>query len=147
MNSLFLYTTLIAYLTTCAIVEYIGVYLDPNATSPTSTGFSTTIGLIIMFFLLLIYFLLDRFVYDHEFQTIWTPYLFIAYVFICPPLRQSALLETDMISNNLNYYLFWLVFTSAILMIFIRLYRQISSKYGRSKKRIRISSHIEQISS
>ncbi|CAF0937992.1 unnamed protein product [Adineta ricciae] len=147
LNSLFLYTTSVAYSTICAIVEYIGIYLDPNAVSSTSISFCTTIGLIVMFFLLLIYFLLDLFVYEQEFRSIWTPYLFTGYVFICPPLRETILFEPETISNNVNYYLFWLVFSSAMLMVLIRLYRQISLKCGKSKKRIRISSNIEQISS
>ncbi|UJR09786.1 hypothetical protein I4U23_014013 [Adineta vaga] len=147
LNSLFLYTTSIVYSTICAIVEYIGIYLDPHVILSTTTSFCTTIGLIMIFFLLVIYFILDRFVYEHEFRTIWTPYVFITYLFLCPPLRQSALFETDSISNDVNYYLFWMIFSSAVLMIFIRLYRQISSNYGQSKKKIRISSHIEQITS
>jgi hypothetical protein len=147
LNSLFLYTTSIAYSSTCAIVEYLGIYLDPNATEPTSTRFCTTIGLLIMFFLLLIYFLLDRFVYEHEFRSIWTPYLFVAYVFICPPLRQVALLETDATSNRFNSALLWMLFGSAVLMMCLRLYRRLMVKCKASKKKTRISSQIEEITS
>lgn len=131
----------------CAIVEYIGIYLDPNATLPSSTSICTTIGLLIIFFLLLIYFLLDRCVYENEFWSIWTPYLFIAYVFICPPLRQLSLLENDAVSNDFNYYLFWVLFSFTILLIVMRVYRQISMACSQRKKKIRISSHIEQVTS
>ncbi|CAF1168589.1 unnamed protein product [Adineta steineri] len=145
LNSLFLYTTSVAYSTTCAIIEYIGIHLDPNTVSPTFTSICTTIGLTIMLFLLFIYYLLDQFVYKDEFRSIWTPYLFIGYIFIYPPLRQLSLLDTDVNSNNLNYYLFWIFCTITILMICIRLYQQISVKCKRSKKKIRISSHIDQV--
>jgi hypothetical protein len=131
----------------CAIVEYIGIYLDPNITLPKTTSICTTIGLLIIFFFLLIYFLLDRCIYENEFWPIWTPYLFIAYAFICPPLRQLSLLESDIVSNNFNYYLFWVLFSFTVLIICIRLYRQISITCRPTKKKIRISSHIEQITS
>jgi hypothetical protein len=143
LNSLFLYTTSIVYSTVCAIVEYIGIYIDPNATLPTSASICTTSGLSIVIFLLLVYFLLDRFVYENEFRSIWTPYLFIAYAFICPPLRHVSLLETDSLSNNLNYYFFWILFGLTILLVCIRLYRQISIKC----RQIRVNSHIEQVAS
>jgi hypothetical protein len=140
LNSLFLYTISIVYLTMCATVECIGIYLDPNAVLPRSTTICTTIGLSIILFLLLVYFLLDRFIYENEFRSIWTPYLFITYVFICPPLRQLSFLESDLVSNNFNYYLFWVLFSLSVLIICMRLYRQMA-------KQIRISSHIEQVTS
>jgi hypothetical protein len=144
LNSLFLYTTSIAYSIMCATVEYIGIYLDPNATSIKVTSTCTTIGLSIIFVLVLIYFLLDQLVYENEFWSIWTPYFFIAYAFICPPLRQLSLIENF---DNFNYYLLWALFTFIILIISLRLYRQISIVYRQRKKKIRISSHIEQITS
>jgi hypothetical protein len=131
----------------CATVEYIGIYIDPNATLPNSTSTCTTIGLLIIFILLLIYFLLDQLVYENEFWSIWTPYFFIAYAFICPPLRQLSLFENEIASNNFNYYLLWALFSFTILIISLRLYRQISIVYRQGKKKIRISSHIEQITS
>jgi len=147
LNSLFFYTTSIAYSTMCAIVESIGIYLDPNAILPKSIHICTTIGLLIIFILLFIYFLFDRFIYENEFWSIWTPYLFIAYTFICPPLRQLSFLESDIVSNNFNYYLLWTVFCFTTMIICIRLYRQISITCRQTKKKIRISSHIEQITS
>jgi hypothetical protein len=131
----------------CATVEYIGIHLDPNLTLPRSTGICTTIGLLIIFIFLLIYFLLDRLIYENEFSSIWTPYLFIAYVFICPPLRQLSLLESDVVSNNFNYYLFWALFSFTLLIIIIRLYRQISIICRQRKKKIRMSSNIERVTS
>jgi hypothetical protein len=131
----------------CATVEYIGIYIDPNATLPNSTSTCTTIGLLIIFILLLIYFLLDQLVYENEFWSIWTPYFFIAYAFICPPLRQLSLLENEIASNNFNYYLLWALLSFTILIISLRSYRQISIVYRQGKKKIRISSHIEQITS
>jgi hypothetical protein len=122
----------------CAIVEYIGIYLDLNAALSTSTSICTTIGLLMIYFFLFVYFLVDQFVYNNEFWSIWTPYLFIAYAFICPPLRQVSLLETDIVSSNLNFYLLWGLFMMTVLMICLRLYRQM-------KKKKRINSHDEHI--
>jgi hypothetical protein len=102
---------------------------------------------LIIFILLLIYFLLDQLVYENEFWSIWTPYFFIAYAFICPPLRQLSLLENEIASNNFNYYLLWALLSFTILIISLRSYRQISIVYRQGKKKIRISSHIEQITS
>ena len=147
LNSLFLYATLIAYSTMCATVEYIGIRLDPNVVLPKTTNVCTTIGLLIMFLLLLAYFLLDRLVYEEEFWSVWTPYLFIAYVFICPPLRQVAFLENETVSNQFNHYLLWVLFGFTLLIICMRLYRQISFGCRRRKQKIRISSHIEQVTS
>lgn len=147
MNSLFLYTTTIAYSATCAVVEYLGLHFDRTDVTAATTHFCTTVGLLIVLVLLLSYFLLDRCVYEHEFRSIWTPYLFIGYVFICPPLRQSALLETDATSNQVHAYLLWAIFSSAVLMVLVRVYRRIASKCRSAKKKIRISSQIEEITS
>jgi hypothetical protein len=103
----------------CAIVEYIGIYLDLNPALSASTSVCTRIGLVIMYVFIFIYFLLDRFVYENEFRSIWTPYFFITYAFICPPLRQVSLLETDMV---LNYYLFWGLFSMSVLMLCMRVF-------------------------
>ena len=147
LNSLFFYTTSTAYIAMCATIEYIGVYLDPNATLPTSIGICTTSGLLIMLSLLLIYFLLDRFIYENEFWSIWTPYLFVAYAFICPPLRQLSFIETDIVSDNRNYYLLWALFSTTILVICTRLYRRVSLRYRRTMKKTRINSYFSAINS
>jgi hypothetical protein len=128
----------------CATVEYIGIHLDPNATSTIVTSTCTTIGLLIIFIFVVIYFLLDQLMYENEFWSIWTPYVFIAYAFICPPLQQLSFIEN---TNDFNYYLLWALFSFTILVIFIRFYRQVSSVCRQRMKKIRISSHIEQITS
>ncbi|CAF1209633.1 unnamed protein product [Rotaria sordida] len=147
LNSLFLYTTSIAYTTICATIEYIGIYLDLNSTLPISISVCTTIGLLIILFLLLVYFLLDQFMYKNEFWSIWTPYLFIAVAFIDLPLRQLSLFEQDIIENNLNYYLYWVLCSMNILLICIRLCRQIFLTCCPTTKKIHINSHTEQVTS
>ncbi|CAF2758341.1 unnamed protein product [Rotaria sp. Silwood2] len=147
LNSLFLYTMSIAYTTMCATVEYIGIYLDLNATLPLSISTCTTIGFSIMLFLLFVYFLLDQFIYKNEFWSIWTPYLFIAFAFIGPPLHQLSFLETDIIQNDLNYYLYLILCGMTILMLSIRLCRQICFTCCRTKKKKRINSQTEQVTS
>ncbi|CAF2385991.1 unnamed protein product [Rotaria sp. Silwood2] len=142
LNCLFLYTTTICYLTICASIEYFIFYL--NSYFQLST-LPTTIGLSSVFIFLLIYFLLDRFVYENEFYSIWTPYLFIAIVFICPPLRGFLSSEIYLITDGLNFYLLWAIFSTAIIMILIRLYRQIFIKYDEMKRKQRIHSFIEQV--
>ena len=121
LNSLFLYTTTIAYSSMCATVEYLGIYLDPDAIHPKTISTCTTIGLMMIFFLLLIYFLFDQLVYEREFSSIWTPYLFIAYAFICPPLRSLSFLETE---NHFNSFLFWVLFCFTLSIMVTRFFRQ-----------------------
>lgn len=121
LNSLFLYMTIVAYSAMCASMEYLGIYLDPDAIKPETISICTTLGLSIIFFLLFIYFLFDQWIYTIEFSSIWTPYLFIAYVFICPPFRSLSFLETE---THLNYYLFWVLFVFTLFLIIIRFLRK-----------------------
>lgn len=144
LNSLFLYTTSIVYLSICATVEYIGIYLDPHAILPLSTSICTTIGLLTVFIIVFIYFLIDRLIYENEFWSIWTPYLFLLYAFLCPPLRQVSLLENEIISSQFNYYLFWIVFGFILLLLCLRVYQQIAIGF---RKKIRINSNIDEIKS
>ncbi|CAF1589707.1 unnamed protein product [Rotaria sp. Silwood1] len=147
LNSLFLYTILIAYATMCATIEYIGMYLDLHATVPISINICTTIGLSIILFLLVMYFFLDQFIYKNEFWSIWTPYLFIIFAFIGPPLRQLSFFEIDVIQNDLNYYLYWILCSITILILSIRLFRQIFVICCRTTKKKSINSHTEQVTS
>ncbi|CAF0928688.1 unnamed protein product [Rotaria sordida] len=142
LNCLFLYTTTIVYLTICSSIENFIIYLDSYFKLPT---LPTTIGLSSVFILLLIYFLLDRFVYENEFYSIWTPYLFITIIFICPPLRRLLSSDIYLITDGLNFYLLWILFSITIIMILIRLYRQIFIKYEEMKRKQRIHSFIEQV--
>ncbi|CAF3396202.1 unnamed protein product [Rotaria sp. Silwood1] len=141
LNCLFLYTATIGYLTICASIEYFTVYLDSYFKLST---LPTTMGLSSVFILLLIYFLLDRFIYENEFYSIWTPYLFITIVFICPPLRRLLSSEIYLITDGLNFYLLWALFTTTIIMMLIRLYRQIFIKYEEMKRKQRIHAIIGQ---
>ena len=147
LNSLFLYTTAMIYSTMCACLECLGLHWDGNVTQSTSMHRYTTIGLAVTLVCLLIYFLFDRCVYEKEFRSIWTPYLFVAYTFICPPLRQLSLPETNGVTDPTNQYLFWIIFVASLLMMIIRFCRQLAMKCGQRGKKIRISSHIEQITS
>ena len=147
LNSLFLYTTAMIYSTMCACIECLGLHWDPNVNQSTSMHQYTTIGLAVTLVALLVYFLFDRCVYEKEFRSIWTPYLFVGYIFICPPLRQLSLLETNGVTDPTNYYLLWIIFGVCLLMVIVRLGRQLSMRCGKMRKKIRISSHIEQITS
>ncbi len=92
----------------------------------------------------MIYLFLDQFIYENEFRSIWTPYLFLAITFHCPPLRRLLLNEIDLITNDLNYYLFWVLFITIILIILIRISRQIYVKYREKKTKSRVRSFLEQ---
>ncbi|CAF3333981.1 unnamed protein product [Rotaria socialis] len=132
LNSLFLYSTTVIYLAICAAIEqfiyYISSYFQMML-------FPTTLGLSVALILLTIYFLLDQFVYENEFYSIWTPYLFVAVIFIAPPFRSYISSELHLITQGLDYYLLWALFITAMLMILIRLWRQISMKYNEMKKK------------
>ena len=125
-------------------MECLGVHRDPDATVPTSIGTCTTVGYLMILSYLVIYFLLDRFVYEEVGRSIWAPYLFLAYVFICPPWRQLSSLNSDSATHRINDSLLWVLFSLTILMICIRVYLQVS-RQRRSTKKVRISSHIEQV--
>ncbi|CAF1994104.1 unnamed protein product [Rotaria magnacalcarata] len=142
MNSLFLYTTSIAYTAMCATVEYVGMHLDRDVVLPISISIGTTIGLSIILFLQIVYFILDLFIYKNEFRSIWTPYLFIVYIFSGSTLRQLSFLETDNMLNDLNYYLYGALCCSALLMLIILLFRQIFVKCCRKTKKARASSQV-----
>ncbi len=139
LNSLFLYTTSIGYLTICSSIECIAFHLDPNVTFQT---LATTIGLSIVCILVSIYFLLDQFVYENEFRSIWTPYLFMTIIFICPPLRQLLPTETYLITDDLNFYLLWALFSTTILMLLIRICRELFLKYRAMKLKSLMKSYI-----
>ncbi|CAF1007993.1 unnamed protein product [Adineta steineri] len=138
LNSLFLYTTSIGYLTICNSIECISLHLFSNLTS------ITTIGLLIALSLLIIYFLLDYFIYKNEFQLILSPYLFTAIAFLCPPLHELLSNESLIIENNLNFYLHWALFSTTILMILIHICRKISIKYRAMKNKTNKKSLIPQ---
>ncbi|CAF3255305.1 unnamed protein product [Rotaria socialis] len=140
LNSLFLYTTSIAYTTMCATVEYVGTHMDRDVGLPISLSIGTTIGLSIILFLLIVYFILDLFFYKNEFRSIWTPYLFIVYIFNGSTLRQLSFLETDNMSNDLNYYLCGALCCSTLLIMIILLCRQIFVKCCRKMKKAPTSS-------
>jgi len=105
---------------------------------------ATIVGLSIVFILLLIYFFLDQFIYENEFRSIWTPYLFIAIAFHCPPLRHLLSNETDLVPIDFNFYLLWAVFITTILIILIRIGRQIFIKYREIKRKSRLKFSLEQ---
>jgi succinate-acetate transporter protein len=129
----------------CACLESFGLYVDPNAAIEVTTQHCTSIGLVTIFIGLVIYSIFDRFVYEHEYRSIWTPYLFIVYAFICPPWRALPLIETDVFYYRTNYYLLWTIFTVVLFMFCIRIYRQLRVRCVERKKKTRISSQIEQI--
>ncbi|CAF2124134.1 unnamed protein product [Rotaria magnacalcarata] len=132
LNSLFLYATTVVYLAICAAIEHFTYYLSSyfqRVTLPTTLGLSAAL------ILLTIYFLLDQFVYEKEFYSIWTPYLFVTVIFIAPPFRDYVASEVHLITQGLNYYLLWALFITAMLMILIRLWRQTSMKYNEMKKK------------
>ncbi len=136
LNCLFLYTTSIAYLTICSIIECLAFHFDPTVQSLTLI---TTIGLSIVLILLLIYFLLDQLIYENEFRSIWTPYLFIAIIFPCPPLRKLLTNEID----DWNVYFLWALFSITILIISIRIVRQLWINYRQRKTKAAIKLSIE----
>ena len=123
------YTTSISYLTICASIECIAFHFDPDAAVVT---LATRIGLSIIFILLL-----DRFVYENEFRSIWTPYIFIAIAFICPLL--------SLITDYFNYYLHWAFFSTTILIILFRISGYIVIKYRQMKAKSRINKYIEPV--
>lgn len=122
LNSLFLYTTVVAYLAINFAIEQYAHYLTPYIETIT---LPTTLGLSIAYVLLIVYFLFDRFIYENEFWPIWTPYLFITMIFICPPLRHFITEESQLITEGLNYYLLWILFLTTIIMMVVRIWRQI----------------------
>lgn len=126
LNCLFLYTTSIVYLTICSFLETIAVYFDPTK------SIMTTIGLSIVLILCLVYFLLDQLIYENEFRSIWTPYLFLAIIFHCPLFGH----EINSISDHWNSYIFWAIFITIILFILIRISRQIFIKYRERKQKL-----------
>ena len=132
LNSIFLYTMTVSYTGICAGIEWIGLSFTIRP------SLAVQIGLILIVTFLLLYSLFDRFVYREEFRSIWTPYLFFGYIFLCPPLRSVAFLESD----PFNDLLFWLIFIISIWMIVTRLISQCRTR----KKKTRINSNIEQIS-
>jgi hypothetical protein len=142
LNSLFLYTTSVGYLTICAFIECIAFHFDPNVGSVT---LATRTGLSIVFILLLIYFILDQFIYNIELGSIWTPYLFIAIVSICPPLRTLSSIETVLIPDDINFYLLWTLFSTTILMILIRIGRRIFIKYRQMRAKSRVNPYIGEV--
>ncbi|UJR36315.1 hypothetical protein I4U23_029043 [Adineta vaga] len=113
LNSLFLYTTSIGYMTICSLIECVAFHFN------TDLALVTTIGLSIGLVFLIIYFLLDQFIYEDEFQSIWTPYLFLTIVSLSPLLNQF--ISTD--TNPWNIYFGWILFTLATIMILTRIVR------------------------
>lgn len=141
MNSVFLYTISIGYLTLCSSIESFTFYLGLNFNRVES---ATTIGILIVLFLLLIYFVLDQFVYEAEFWSIWTPYLFVGIIFNAPSLRQLLSAEPYIISNELNFYLHWALFGTTIMITLIRVGRQLYTVYQQRKKKEPVKTSIEQ---
>lgn len=132
LNSLFLYTISIIYLTVCSFIEYIAFHFDSTAKSLPTT---TSISFIVVWLLVVIYYLLDQLVYTTEFHSVWTPYLFLALVFHCPPLRQFFDNETIFKHDDRNAYLLWTLSSTILLFIFIRIGQQLSMKYWVNKRR------------
>jgi hypothetical protein len=126
LNCLFLYTTSIVYLTICSSIEAFAVHFDP------SKSIITTIGFSIVLIILLVYFLLDQFVYENEFRSIWTPYLFIGIMFHCPLFTH----EINFISDHWNSYILWSIFLLTTILISIRISRQIFIKYYERKRKL-----------
>jgi len=126
LNCLFLYTTSIVYLTICSSIEIFAFHFNPNQ------SIITTIGLSIVLILLLLYFLLDQLIYEYEFRSIWTPYLFLAIIFHCPLFGH----EINSIPDNWNSYILWSIFLTTIFLILIRISRQIFIKYREKKRKL-----------
>ena len=105
---------------------------------------TTTIGLLIIFTFLVIYFLLDQFVYEREFRPIWTPYLFIATAFNHLPLRPLSPTEMNLVMSNFNFSFIWILFGITIMMIFIRIGRQLHITWRAMKTKKRIHTNVEQ---
>jgi len=142
LNGLFLYTTSVVYSTVSLFVEYYGGYVDSHLDPPipfASTNLCGTIGLSVGIVLLLIYFCFDQFVYSKEFQTIWSPYIFVFVAFLCPPLRKLGPIQQDIPFNDRHVYLLWTIFSLTTTMIVIRLIRNIYNRYRTMKNRLEMN--------
>lgn len=133
LNSLFLYTTSIIYLTICSAIECFAYHLD---STKISSSLLTTICLSSTIIIILIYFLLDRFVYDNEFRSIWTPYLFLAVIFYDTSMNQYYKQEKDS-----NTYLYYSTFILIIFLLLVHFSRQIYLKCCQRKKQSHINSY------
>ena len=130
------------YSTVCATIESLGLNFTPNPSIFPSLHQYTTMGLLIFLLLILLYSIFDIWIYKKEFRSIWTPYIFFGYIFLCSPWRQNSS------TNNfhpVNEILLWSIFVVSVGMFVVRFVRLTRMKS--SKKKIRINSHIEQICS
>lgn len=134
LNSLFLYTTSIIYLTICSAIEHVAFHFDPTADSIPTT---TSIGFVLFGILLIIYHLLERWIYKEECRSVWTPYLFFAVVFHCPPLRKYVPNEKIFATDDRNYYLLWALSSTIIVLILIRIGQQLFLQYRQNQRRMR----------
>lgn len=128
------------YSAVCATVESVGLNFTPDPSIFPSLHQYTTIGLLLMLLIVLLYGIFDLCIYKKEFRSIWMPYVFLGYVFVAPPWRQNSTTNT---SHPVNEFLFWSIFVVSVGLLVVRLGRLTTNK----KKKIRISSHIEQICS
>lgn len=134
LNSLFLYTTSIVYLTICSAIEYVAFHFDPSAESISTT---TIIGFVLFWILLMIYYFLDQWIYKEECRSIWTPYLFFAMAFHCPPIRQYFPKEKIFPSTDRNYYLLWILSSTILILILLRIGRQLFVQCRQNQRRRR----------
>ncbi|CAF0783192.1 unnamed protein product [Adineta ricciae] len=117
LNCLFLYATSIGYITICSSIECIAFHFEEQL------SFIRTIGLLISLLLFITYFILDQLVYQEEFQSIWTPYLFLATVFLSSRLQQFFTTEPDPNPDTQNVYLSWTISGMIVLLVSIRIIR------------------------
>ncbi|CAF1083039.1 unnamed protein product [Adineta ricciae] len=119
LNCLFLYTTSIGYITICSSIECLTFHFEEQL------SFIRTIGLLIGLLLLIIYFIFDQLVYQEEFQSIWTPYLFLTTVFLSSRLQQFFTTEPEPDPNpdTRNVCLSWTISGMIVLLMSIRIVR------------------------
>ena len=87
--------------------------------------------------LLIIYHVLERWIYKEECRSVWTPYLFFAVVFHCPPLRKYFPKEKIFATDDRNYYLLWGLSSTIIVLILIRIGQQLFLRYRQNQRRMR----------
>ena len=136
LNALFFFTFTMIYSGVCATVESLGLNFTPDPSLLPSLHPYTTIGLLLVLLVVLLYGLVDLCIYKKEFRTIWTPYIFLGYVLVGPPWRRSS---------STNEFLLWSIVVVVSVLLVVRLCRL--TKRAATKKKIRINSHIEQICS
>ena len=117
LNCLFLYTTSIGYVTICSSIECIAFHFEEQL------SLIRTIGLLISVVFFITYFILDQLVYQEEFQSIWTPYLFLAIVFLCSRLQQFFTTEPNPNPDTRNVCISWSICGLIVLMVSIRIVR------------------------